>query len=339
MAVRGQRRPVVTAIDRSRARADLTGWLAGSGMPLPVAEVVIDHVLAAERVGRGSHGLRLLPRIARAAGTHDGTDVVVDEREAGTLLVDAVGLPGIHALHRAVDELIRCRSTGRHVVTVAVTGFTGTTGCLGLFAHRIARSGATGLVTATSRSIMAPPGTATPLLGTNALAIASPVDGGAPLVVDFSSSATSFGDVALARLRGERLPEGVALDRSGVVTTDPWEVVDGSLLPSGGHRGWSQALVVEVLAGAAVGGKVGRADGGESALVMALGPEAFSGSPPAAMRTLVDQITASTPGPDGVSAHVPGGRFELLDRSWAEVEVEPSVLEGVLSAGGPRLDR
>ncbi|MBU6215969.1 MAG: Ldh family oxidoreductase [Acidobacteria bacterium] len=329
----------MTVIDRTRARTDLAGWLGGSGMPPPAAETVVDHVLAAERVGRGSHGLRLLPRIARNAGTHDGTEVVVDEREPGTLVVDAVGLPGIHALHRAVDEVIRCRSTGRHVVTVAVTGFTGTTGCLGLFAHRIARSGATGLVTATSRSIMAPPGTATPLLGTNALALASPVDGGAPLVVDCSSSATSFGDVALARLRGEQLPEGVALDRSGAATTDPWEVIDGSLLPSGGHRGWSQALVVEVLAGAVVGGKVGRADGGESALVLAVGPESFGGSPPAALRILVDQITASEPGPGGVSAHVPGGRFELVDRPWAEVEVETAVLEGVVAAGGPRLDR
>jgi LDH2 family malate/lactate/ureidoglycolate dehydrogenase len=341
MAVRGRRLPVVTAIDRARSRADLIGWLVGRGLPPPAAETVVDHVLAAETVRRGSHGLRLLPRIARAAGTHDGAEVVVEEREAGTLIVDAVGLPGIHAMHRAVEEVVRCGSTGRHVVTAAVTGYTGTTGCLGLFAHRIARSGATGVVMATSRSIMAPPGTASPLLGTNALALASPVDGRAPVVVDYSSSATSFGDVALARLRGEQLPEGVALDHSGVATTDPWEVVDGSLLPSGGHRGWSQALMVEALAGAAVGGKVGRAEGGESAFVLAVGPESFRGSPTVAMRILVDQITASEPGPDGRSAHVPGGRFERLEQPGAEVEVEvdPSVVEGVVAAGGPRLAR
>jgi (2R)-3-sulfolactate dehydrogenase (NADP+) len=329
----------VTSVDRIRARSDLIGWLVGLGMPSPAADTVVDHVLAAETIGRGSHGLRLLPRIARSAGVHDGAEVVVEEREPGTLVVDALGLPGIHALHRAVDEVTRCRSRGRHVVTVAVTGFTGTTGCLGLHAHRIARTGSTGLVTATSRSIMAPPGAASPLLGTNALAVASPVDGGDPLVVDCSSSETSFGDVALARLRGEQLPEGVALDRSGAATTDPWAVVDGSLLPSGGHRGWSQALLVEVLAGATVGGKVGRADGGESAFVLAIGPDAYRGSPPTAMLSLVDQITSSEPGPDGRSAHVPGGRFSLLERAGDEVDVDPSVVEGVASAGGPRLDR
>ena len=58
-----------------------------------------------------------------------------------------------------------------------------------------------------------------------------------------------------------------------------------------------------------------------------------------AMRILVDQITASEPGPDGRSAHVPGGRFERLEQPGAEVEVDPSVVEGVVAAGGPRLAR
>lgn len=327
------------ALDLARSRSDLVAWLAQLGMPAPAAEVVVDHVLAAEVVGRRSHGLRLLLWLFRSAAAHVESEVAIETSERGTLVVTAGGLPGIYAVHQAVEAVVRAHADGRGVVTVAVRGFTGSTGCLGLFAHRLAQEGSIGMVAATSPSIMAPPGTATAVLGTNAMALGAPVAGSSPLVVDFSSSAWSYGDIALARARGECLPEGVLLDRSGAPTTDPREVVDGSILPSGGHRGWSQALLVEVLAGAAVGGKVGQADGGESAFVLSLAPHAFGGSPSTALGVLVGQLLAAAPGPDAGGAHIPGARFEQLEPWPDTVEVETSTLERLVGAGGPALDR
>ena len=329
----------MTTIDLHRARQDLTGWLGNLGMPTEVAEAVVDHVLAAEVVGRRSHGLRLLGWIARSAAAHGAEEVAVEVREHGTVTIAAAGLPGIYALQRAMDEAIRQHEAGRHVVAVAVTGATGSTGCLGLHVHRLAQHGVTGLLVATSPSIMAPPGTATVVLGTNATALAAPVAGAPPLVMDFSSSAWSYGDIALARERGEAVPEGVLLDRTGAPTTDPRDVVEGSILPNGGHRGWAQALLVEALAGAAVGGKVGRADGGDSALVLSIGPDAFGGSPSASLRTLVGQLRDAKPGPDAEAAHIPGERFARLDPWPTAVEVASSTLERLADAGGPALDR
>lgn len=332
----------MVVIDRRRARADLVTWLAGLGLPHGATEGVVDHVLAAEVVGRRSHGIRLLPWIATGAGGQEGDDVVVTAREPGTLLVAALGLPGIYAVQRAMEAALTDHDRGRQVVSIAVTGYFGSTGCLGLHVRRLAQRGATGFVAATSPSIMAPPGTATALLGTNAMALGAPVSSASPLIVDFSSTTWSYGDVALARSRGKALPDGVVLDRSGAASTDPRDVVDGSLVPSGGHRGWAQALLVEALAGAAVGGKVGLADGGDSSFVLSIGPDAFGGSPPASMKGLIDQLRSATPGPDGATAHLPGERYERLN-GWPEairdIAVEPSALQRLTNAGGPRLDR
>lgn len=327
----------MTTVDRAQARRELVAWLKGLGMPTPAAEGVVDHVLAAEVIGRRSHGLRLLPWIARGAAAAEAAEVTVEAREPGTLTVEAGGLPGIYAIQRAVDEALRAHADGRKVVNVAVTGFVGTTGCLGLHVRRAAEHGCTGLVAATSPSIMAPPGTITATLGTNALALAAPVAAAAPLVVDFSSGAWSYGDVALAQARGTVLPDGVVIDRSGAATTDPKAVMEGSILPSGGHRGWSQALLVEALAGAAVGGKVGRADGGDSAFVLSIGPDAFGGAPSDAMAALVEQLLAAEPGPEGRAAHIPGERFRRLDDGWERLEVEPVTMDRLIRAGGPRL--
>lgn len=327
----------MTTIDRPQAQRELVAWLDGLGMPTPAAAAVVDHVLAAEVIGRRSHGLRLLPWIARGAAAASAAEVTVEAREPGTLAVAARGLPGIYAIQRAVDEALRAHAEGRRVVSVAVTGYVGTTGCLGLHVRRSAQQGCTGLVAATSPSIMAPPGTITATLGTNAIALAAPVASAPPLVVDFSSGAWSYGDVALAQARGTSLPEDVVIDRTGAATTDPGAVIEGSILPSGGHRGWSQALLVEALAGAAMGGKVGRADGGDSAFVLSIGPDAFDGSPPDAMATLVGQLLAAAPGPDGHAAHIPGERFRRLDPAPELVEVEPMTLDRLVRAGGPQL--
>lgn len=327
----------MTRLDRAEARTSLVAWLGDLGMPEPVATVVVDHVVSAEVVGRPSHGLRLLPWVARGAGSHARPDVVVEAREPGVLAVAAHGLPGIFAVERAVDEAVRVHGTGRQVVAIGVTGYGGTTGCLGLLVHRLARSGSTGLVAATSPSIMASPGTATPILGTNALAAGAPVAGATPVVVDSSSSASSYGDVALARDRGDALPAGVLLDRTGAPSTDPHDVVEGSLVPSGGHRGWTQALLVELLAGAAVGGKVGRAEGGDSTFVLSVGPDAFGGTPPSALATLVQQLHDAEPGPDGTVAHIPGERYGRLDDLPSELDVEAATLARIQRAGGPTL--
>jgi delta1-piperideine-2-carboxylate reductase len=98
------------------------------------------------------------------------------------------------------------------------------------------------------------------LLGTSPMAFACPRPGRLPLVWDQSSSVMAQGEVLLAAQRGKMLPEGVGLDTDGRPTTDPRAVLDGSILPFGGHKGSSIAFMIEILAGALTGGPFGFED-------------------------------------------------------------------------------
>ena len=96
------------------------------------------------------------------------------------------------------------------------------------------------------------------IFGTNPIAFACPLGEGDPLVFDMASSVMSQGDVLLARAAGRLLPEGVAVDRKGLPTTDPDAVIQGgALLPFGGAKGSSIAFMVEILGGVLSGSILG----------------------------------------------------------------------------------
>jgi delta1-piperideine-2-carboxylate reductase len=93
------------------------------------------------------------------------------------------------------------------------------------------------------------------VFGTNPLGFAAPRRNGDPLVFDQASSAIAHGDVQIAAREGHDLPAGYGVDSSGVPTTDPKAVLDGgALLPFGGYKGSSIAMMMEIMAAALAGG-------------------------------------------------------------------------------------
>ena len=79
------------------------------------------------------------------------------------------------------------------------------------------------------------------------MSFAAPVEGGPPLVIDQSSSATAFASIRKAAEEGSEIPAGWAVDAQGHSTTDPLQAMKGALLAFGGQRGANIALMVEVL--------------------------------------------------------------------------------------------
>jgi (2R)-3-sulfolactate dehydrogenase (NADP+) len=66
------------------------------------------------------------------------------------------------------------------------------------------------------------------------------------------------GRIMMAMRKGERIPEGWALDRHGKPTTDPKEAIEhGSLFPIGGAKGAMLALTFELLCAALTGAAIG----------------------------------------------------------------------------------
>ena len=99
---------------------------------------------------------------------------------------------------------------------------------------------------------MAPWGGRAPRLSTNPFAFACPTGSGAPVSFDVATTVAAEGKVRVKRNRKEQTPPGWLIDADGKPTTDPKDLYgtpEGSILPVGGHKGYSMALMVEVLGG------------------------------------------------------------------------------------------
>ncbi len=108
---------------------------------------------------------------------------------------------------------------------------------------------------------VAPYGGTRPVLGTNPLGFGCPTGSGAPILVDFSTSAISGAEVRSNVAEHANLPMHVAVDGDGRPTNDPAAAISGCLLPAAGPKGFGLALMIEVLSGlltcSAMGKEVG----------------------------------------------------------------------------------
>ena len=82
--------------------------------------------------------------------------------------------------------------------------------------------------------------------------IAVPSGHGA-VVLDIANTGVARGKVYAARERGQRLPEGWAIDADGLPTTDPQAAIDGIILPMAGHKGYAISFMMDVLSGVLTG--------------------------------------------------------------------------------------
>jgi LDH2 family malate/lactate/ureidoglycolate dehydrogenase len=114
------------------------------------------------------------------------------------------------------------------------------------YVEMIAKAGLVAIHTAASSRLVAPPGGAKAMLGTNPIAIAIPWSGG-PIVLDMGTSAYMMTEVMLRERLGELLPEGVAIGPGGEPTRDPALARRGALLPFGGYKGFGLALMIQAL--------------------------------------------------------------------------------------------
>jgi LDH2 family malate/lactate/ureidoglycolate dehydrogenase len=102
------------------------------------------------------------------------------------------------------------------------------------------------------------------MLGTNPIAIAFPGFEEPPVVIDFATSTAAYGKVEIARRKGIKVPTGWCLDKEGLSTNNPEEMMEGgALLPLGsdeegsGHKGYCLASLVDILTGVLSGANWG----------------------------------------------------------------------------------
>lgn len=259
---------------------------------------------------------------------------VAKENKCGVLL------SGGHAMvttAKAADKAIELAET--HGVGVACTNHTKTSsGSIGYFARRVSKAGYICFMTVGNGDlgVVAPSGSAEAKLGTNPLAYAFPYDGG-EVVFDCATAAVAFFGVVESYLKGEPLPEGVALNAAGESTTDAAQVLGkdghaaGAIKTFAGHKGFGLSLFVQLMGSAFTLSGISGAneEDGSGTVIIAIDPGLLAGKFEYMKRSrqLVDQLRSAKPIP-GQQVILPGENGDRRAKA-AEKAGELDIAEGV----------
>ena len=224
-----------------------------------MAEAAARHLLRAEEHGLPTHGMSRVPiycgylRNGRADGA--ARPRLMSERAGVCLIDNRDGLPYESAAWAIGEVIQRARRNGIGFAGIANGAHVGV---LGIHLLPVAQAGMVGVAFTNSPAAIPPWGGKTPLFGTDPVAFAFPRASGDPLVIDLAMTIVARGKIMLAMQKGEKIPEGWALDRNGRPTTDPKEAIEhGSLFPIGGAKGAMLALAFELLCAALTGSAIG----------------------------------------------------------------------------------
>ena len=233
--------------------------LEKAGAHSKMAEAAARHLVRAEEQGLPTHGMSRVPfycgmlRKGRADGA--AHPAMAAERAGACLIDNRDGLPYV-SVEWAVQEIIqRARRNG-----IAFAGIRNSAhvGVLGVHLLPVAAAGLVGFAFTNSPAAIPPWGGKKALFGTNPVAAAFPRKNQDPLVIDLALTTVVRGKIMMAMRKGERIPEGWALDRDGKPTTDPKEAIEhGSLFPVGGAKGAMLALMFELICAALTGAAIG----------------------------------------------------------------------------------
>ena len=239
--------------DLSLRALTAAGTSQANALPLAVATA------ATEADGVASHGLAYIPIYCEhvQCGKVDGQATPVQSQpRAGVVVIDAATGFAHPAIDKGFETLIpRAKELGVAVLSIHNSY---NCGVLGYHTRRLAKAGLMGIGYTNAPASIAPSGGSKPVVGTNPFSIAAPNKDGTPVVViDQSASTIAKSEVMKHACEGREIPLGWALDPAGKPTTDPQIGLKGSMAPSGGYKGVSVALMVEMMAAAMSGATLG----------------------------------------------------------------------------------
>src|ERR1700757_1703987 len=179
------------------------------------AQLVADHLVAANLTGHDSHGVGMIPRYVdslrdRELKLNAHASVVKDV--GAVLTVDGGKGFGQVVAHEAMELGIeRAKKLGVCAVALRNAHHIGR---IGHWAEQCAKAGLASFhfVNVAGDPLVAPFGGADRRIGTNPFCAAFPREGKAPLVLDFATSAVAYGKTRVAYNQGKQVPPGALID-------------------------------------------------------------------------------------------------------------------------------
>ncbi|MDR2829494.1 MAG: Ldh family oxidoreductase [Methanobrevibacter sp.] len=249
------------------------------------AEIVAEATLDADLKGFTSHGLGRFHNYLKGIELNNintnGEIIIEKETEAMALINGNNNFGQVVAYKSMKIAIEKAKKIG---IAAVGTNNSNHFGVTGFYSDLAIKEGVIGFVIANTEPAIAPLGGKEPIIGTNPIAIGVPGDN--YISIDMATSATARGKLLESSRKGEKISEGLALDKEGNPTTDPDKALEGSILPFGGHKGYSLAFMIEILTGPLVGAAYGKQVKGtancdenctKGDLFVAIDPEKFVG--------------------------------------------------------------
>jgi L-2-hydroxycarboxylate dehydrogenase (NAD+) len=307
--------------------------LARSGYPPEESETILNILMYAQLRGNNQGVVKLIGAGMPRDKACKPIAILKDTKLSA--LLDGGRNSGMVVVSYAMK--LALQKAGEHGVGIVGTNNTNSsTGAIGYYANQIAQAGYIGLVFSGSGEYMAMYGSYQPIFGTNPLAFGIPTLD-KPIVFDMATASIARFGIVEAKTAGRSIPEGVAYDNKGQLTTDPSAALGGAIRAFGGYKGAALALLIEVLTHPLVStspDENGRkSDWGN--LLLVIDPELLIDGNTFAERTssLVQRLKAAerlpgideilVPGERGdrfLDAVMKAGSIEIEDRLWTGLQ-------------------
>jgi len=224
------------------------------GVPEEDARITVDVLLCGDLRGVSTHGIQRLlmyvPRIRKGLINPNPKIVVKSVAPAMKLINGDNGLGPVVGTRGMKEAIESARELG-----IAFAGCRNSNhfGAAAPYVLMACQEKMVGIAGTNASPTMAPWGGFEKLMGNNPLAVGVPYEGGTPFVLDMAMSVSSRGRMRHMAEKGEKMPEGWAVDSNGRPTTDPLEGLRGFVLPIGLYKGYGLALAIDILSGIVTG--------------------------------------------------------------------------------------
>ncbi|MEY8000562.1 Ldh family oxidoreductase [Clostridium sp. Mt-5] len=224
------------------------------------SKTITDVLLLSDLFGIESHGIQRLVKyyseIKQGLIIVDSSPKIIKETPISAVIDGQAGmgqLTGKRAMNLAIQK---ARASGIGMVSVRNSNHYG---IAGYYAKMAEEAGLMGISMTNSPAVIVPTFGKEAMLGTNPIALSMPAEP-YPFLMDMATSVVTRGKIEVYNKKQEPLPLGLALNKDGEDTTDPYDILynvpkklGGGLLPlggskelTGGHKGYGFALAVEI---------------------------------------------------------------------------------------------
>ncbi len=225
------------------------------GLSQKEAEFLAGYYLDADMRGAKTHGVGRFLVESDSIKTRGGPPRTIKETSISAF-VDAQRDLGALAAQFCIDLLIpKVKTNGFGIVALKNASRYSQ---LTPFGSSIASFGFVGIVTnSAGPAAVSPHGSYSPILGTNPLCIALPTGDGFPIVMDFATSQSVWGEIRQAMLEGRNLVPRSFYTQDGSFAVRPEEAAAVKAFDEA--KGFALCLAIEVLCGAFLGLPMGLA--------------------------------------------------------------------------------